>query len=218
VPGTQRYVPGDPTQGDWSQKIALLGPLAGLNDSLGTQAASAWASPLDSGADARTNAENAIYGRATARLNPMWDQRQHGVNTDLANQGIDPNSAAFGKAQDVFSRGRNDAYSSALMDAIMGGGQEASRQQQMDLTRRMAPLGAMSSLQGLTGMPGVPGAGNYLGAAGMQGDYAMQAKKYNDKFWSDLIRGGASALAGAGGGAAPEAWMSNDHFAGSSYT
>lgn len=185
----------DPKTGAWSQSVGLSGPLAGLNSELGTQAGSAWATPLDSGSAARTNAENAIYGRETARLNPMWDQRQHGVNTDLANQGIDPGSAAYGKAQDVFSRGRNDAYSSALMDAITGGGQEAQRTQGMDLQRRLAPLGAMQSVQGLAGMPGIPGAGNYLGAAQSQGDYGMQAKQYNDKFWNDLIQGGSKIAA-----------------------
>lgn len=192
----------DPKTGMWSQNVGLSGPLAGLNDQLGAQAGSAWSTPLDSGADARTKAEQAIYGRETARLDPMWDQRQHGVNTDLANQGIDPNSAAYGKAQDVFSRGRNDAYSSALMDAIMGGGTEAQRTQGMDLQRRMAPLSAMGGIQGLSGMPTFQTGGNPLGAAALQGDYAMNAKKYDDKFWADLIRGGVGAAAGMPGPAA----------------
>src|SRR6266850_3367357 len=196
--------PGAPTgDGRDTQTIGLAGPLDAANQSMMGQLQSAWGTPLDNGAGARQHAEDAIYGRATARLDPMWDQRQHSMQTDLANQGIDPNSAAYGKSLDNFSRGRNDAYSSALQDAITGGGQEASRQQAMDLQSRLAPFLGMQGIQGLSGMPGFQTGGNPLQAAALHGHYGMDAAQYNRDFWKDLIAGGAGAVkAGGLGGAA----------------
>lgn len=185
----------DPKSGMWSQNVGLNGPLAGLNNQLGSQAAGAWGTPLDNGQQARQHAEDAIYQRGASRLDPMWAQREHGFNSDLANQGIDPNSEAYAKASGNFGRDRNDAYSSLLRDSIMGGGQEAQRQQGMDLQSRMAPLGAMGLLQGLMGMPNFQTGGNPLAAAGMQGQYGMDAANYNRSFWKDLMGGGMNIAA-----------------------
>jgi len=185
-----------------TQTMALSGPLDAANSSMGSQLASAWANPLDNGAQARQHAEDAIYQRAASRLDPMWGQREQAFNTGLANQGIDPNSAAGQAAFGNFGRSRNDAYSSALMDAIMGGGQEASRQQQMDLTGRMAPLWAMSGIKGLSSMPGTPPGANYLGAALAQGQYGMDAQKMNTEFWKDIMSGASAAATGGASGAA----------------
>jgi hypothetical protein len=64
----------------------------------------------------------------------MWQQREQQFNSGLTNQGIDPNSAAGQQAFGNFNRGRNDAYQGAINNASMFGGQEASRQQGMDLS------------------------------------------------------------------------------------
>jgi hypothetical protein len=135
----------------YSQTQSFNGPLAGAATGLQQQLADAWKTPLTNGADARNSAENAIYGRETSRLDPMWNQREGALTTSLANQGLDPTSEAAQKSTDTFNRGRNDAYTSALQESIMGGGQEATRQQGLDLTSRMAPLGALAGLGGLTG-------------------------------------------------------------------
>ena|SRR5713226_7716182 len=132
----------------------------------------------------------------------MWASREHDMQVQLANQGIDPNSAAYSKAGADFGRSRNDAYSSALMDAIMGGGQEAQRQQGMDLTSRMAPLGAMGSMRSLLQMPGFMAGGGQLQAAQDQGQYALNAQQMNQQFWADLIKGGAKAYSGGAAGLA----------------
>jgi len=140
--------------GPWSQQVALDPALQGGADALMKQFSAANANPLDTGAQARQHAEDAIYGRATSRLDPQWQQREHDFSAGLANQGIDPNSEAYAKALGNFGRGRNDAYQQAQYGAIEGGGQEAQRQQGMDIQSRMAPLAGMQGLQGLTGMPG----------------------------------------------------------------
>lgn len=82
---------------------------------------------LESGDAARQRAENALFQRASARLDPMWGKREAQLQTQLANQGLDPTSEAYRSAMQDFSMGRNDAYSSAMNDAITRGGDEASR-------------------------------------------------------------------------------------------
>jgi hypothetical protein len=181
-----------------TQTMALSGPLEGANASMMSQLQGAWSTPLDSGADARRKAEDAIYGRASSRLDPMWAQRDHDLATTLAGQGIDPSSAAYGKALDNQGRSRNDAYTSAMMEAIMGGGTEAQRAQAMDVQRRMAPLQAMGGVRDLSGMPQPGAAGNSLQAAALQGQYGLDSAQMNRDFWKDMIQGGAKAY-NAGG-------------------
>ena len=77
--------------------------------------------------DARNNAEDAIYGRATSRLDPQWEQRESEKQAKLVAQGLRPGDPAYDKAMENMSRERNDAYDQAQYGAIMGGGQEASR-------------------------------------------------------------------------------------------
>jgi hypothetical protein len=200
----------DPTH--TKQTTAFAGPLGDAASGLEGQFAAANATPLDNGAAARDKAESAIYGRETSRLDPMWKQREQDTNASLANQGLDPGSEAGGKALDVLNRGRNDAYSSALQDAIMGGGQEASRQQQMDLTSRAAPLQGLAGLRSLLQMPGYGQAGDLLGAGKMGYDANLQNFQANGGplgGWSSLltalgplIKAGGSAAAGGGGAAA----------------
>lgn len=138
--------------GQYTQNQSFGGPLGGAVQGLEGQFANAWQNPLDNGAQARQHAQDAIYGQETSRLDPQWTQREHDFTSGMANQGItDPNSKAYQDAYSNFGRSRNDAYQQANYGSIMGGGQEAQRQQQMDLTSRMGPLGALSGLAGLSG-------------------------------------------------------------------
>jgi hypothetical protein len=63
-------------------------------------------------------ARDAAYGQATSRLDPQFATRENQMRTQLANQGLGQNSAAYQNAQDAFGRERNDAYSSARNDAF----------------------------------------------------------------------------------------------------
>lgn len=154
--------------GQWTGNQSFSGPLSGAADSMGSQLAGAWGSPLDNGGQARQHAEDALYGRQTSRLDPQWQLREDRAKSDLANQGLDPNSEAGMSMLGQLGRDRNDAYSSARQDSIIGGGAEASRQQGMDLMSRLAPLMGMSGMQGLLGHQQNPGGGNYLGAGAAQ--------------------------------------------------
>lgn len=84
----------------------------------------------------RKSVEDALYGRATSRLDPQIQQQQTALETSLANKGITMGSEAWNQAMDQFGRTRNDAYSNARADAIAGGGAEQSRLFGLDLGAR----------------------------------------------------------------------------------
>ena len=105
-----------------------------------------------SGAEQRTNAdelrqssEDAIYGRATSRLDPQWQQRSDQKEAQLAAQGLRPGDPAYDQAMENMGRERTDAYQQASYGAIMGGGQEAQRQQGMQLAGREQDMGEIMS-------------------------------------------------------------------------
>lgn len=174
----------DPKTGQWTQNVGLNPGLQGAAEGfMGQLGGSA-------GADARKHAEDAIYARETSRLDPMWNQRENQYGTQLANQGLDSQSEAYKNAMGDFGRQRNDAYSSAMQDAIMGGGAEQQRQQGL-------AMGGLEGLQGLTGMPGFQQGPNYLGAVQGYNGYNLEKSQQDNQWWSDLIGGGAMLGAGA---------------------
>ena len=155
----------------------LFGNSAGMLDSLMSRADSMFApqfdksalTPIGSGEDARNRAESALFGRATARLDPMWNKREDQMRTQLLNQGLDPSSEAYKNAMNDLSMQRNDAYSSAMNDAIINGGNEASRLFGMDVTRHNQGITDQNAAQNydLTGFNAREGAAlAALGAAG----------------------------------------------------
>jgi hypothetical protein len=210
--GFQSWTQGP--NGQWGMQTGLGGGLAGTPAALQAQAGQNLGTPMDwsqfgaaqTGDQARDQAINAAYGQATSRLNPQWDQRQQAMSSQLANQGLDPNSQAARAAQMQFSQGRNDAYGSAMNSAIGQGTAAGSavfnqnmmaRQQAIAdaLRQRGQPLSELQSLQGLMDMPGVHQAGagqtpNLLGAAQAQGQYGLGAWEAQNQANADAWRGG----------------------------
>lgn len=82
-----------------------------------------------------SQAGNAMYGQASSRLDPQWQQRQEDLDTKLANMGITRGSAAYAREMQNFNQGRNDAYNQANFSSIIGSGQEAARMQGMDINQ-----------------------------------------------------------------------------------
>lgn len=198
-------------KGPMEQHVTLTPELQGAAESAMSQLSKLWGTPLDNGAAARQKAEDALYARAKARLDPMFGQREHDLGVTLANQGIDPSSAAYAKALDNEGRTRNDAYSSAINDAITGGGAEASRQLAMDIQSRAAPLAGLQGLQGLTQMPANPllAAANAQYQGALQGYAAQQAGK-NSQLSGLMGLGGTLGAASILGPAAPAAAAASD--------
>ena len=116
---------------------SLAGPLD--TSGLPNQVSNVQAGPLQTGVQGgqiqggvdmpgRAGVEDALYSRATARLDPQWQQRTAGVENKLTNQGLRPGTEAWDNAMRNENFAKNDAYSSARNDAILAGGAEQSRQ------------------------------------------------------------------------------------------
>jgi hypothetical protein len=66
-------------------------------------------------------AQDAVYNKQKALLDPQYQQAETALQTRLANQGINLGSAAYDRALDDFSRQRDFAYGNARNDAITAG-------------------------------------------------------------------------------------------------
>jgi len=75
----------------------------------------------------RQNAENALYGKATSRLDPQWNEQQAQLREQLLSQGLREGDAAYDRAMDNFNRAKTDAYGQAQYQSVIGGGEEAQR-------------------------------------------------------------------------------------------
>jgi len=87
------------------------------------------------GMDARQTAEDALYGRATSRLDPQWEQRTSQKEAQLVAQGLRPGDKAYDQAMENMGRERTDAYQQAQFGATAAGGMEATAQQGRELTQ-----------------------------------------------------------------------------------
>jgi hypothetical protein len=90
--------------------------------------------PTDFSADGRRVADS-VYGQATSRLDPQFQQGQSDLDARLASQGIAKGSEAYNREQGNFDRSRNDAYNQANYSAIQAGGAEQSRLFGLDFQR-----------------------------------------------------------------------------------
>lgn len=76
------------------------------------------------GDQAVKNAANAAYGTETQYLDPQWKQATEQEQSQLANQGLNPNSAAYQNAMQLFGNQENQAYQGALNAAVTAGNAE----------------------------------------------------------------------------------------------
>lgn len=103
----------------------------GIDPTGGGMQSGSW---LDALMGNRKAVEDAIYGQATSRLDPMFAQREDRLRQSMANKGLplgyQPGGEYTGANAefDQFGRDKNDAYNQAIYSSIMGGGQEESRQ------------------------------------------------------------------------------------------
>lgn len=84
----------------------------------------------------RDEAEGAIYDRSTQYLDDQTSREETSMRSRLANQGIVEGSEAFTNAMTDFNRGKEQAYSGARNDAIIGGGAEAERMSRIGSNNR----------------------------------------------------------------------------------
>ncbi len=178
---------------------------------------------LGTGADARQAAEDALYGRTTSRLDPMWEQREEQTYNRLWNQGLRPGDEAWDTAMANMGRQRTDAYQTAAREAAIYGGREAERQFGMDFKRRQQAIAEQLQRRGASlneinailtgqqvaapGMPtfqraGTPAPPDLMGAMNM--GYQSELDRYNAQNMQDQgLMSGLLGIANAGAAWAP---------------
>lgn len=143
------------------------------------------------------NAQNALYNSQTQYLDPQFQQSQAQLESQLANQGLTPGSAAYQTAEANLGRQKQQAYQSAMDSATAGGAAYQSQlsqtglanqaqQAQMYTQQYQEPLSLYSSLMSGTAptLPQFSGVNqsqaaptNVLGA--YQNAYNGQLNSYN---------------------------------------
>ena len=95
----------------------------GLASSVNNSGAPAMQYDLSSnmGDGALNAAANAAYQKQTAYLDPQYQQNEQLLKTQLANQGLDPNSQAYTQAMGSFNRDKAFNYDQARTSAINQG-------------------------------------------------------------------------------------------------
>jgi hypothetical protein len=158
--------------GHWHMNTSYAPGMEGSIDSLQGQMANNYAQPFDNGSAARQKSIDATYGQATSRLDPQWGQREEQLQSRLANQGLDPSSEAYGHAMGDFSRERNDAYTSAMNNAVTNGNQAQALTFGENAAARDMPLHELQGMQGFLQMPGYNAAGSWAPVQSVAGDQA----------------------------------------------
>jgi len=121
---------------------------AGLSDTLFDNARADLANPVpQANEQTRQAVEDALYRRATSRLDPQFAQQESALTSSLANQGITLGSNAYDTAQQNFMMGKNDAYQNAMDSAVARGGAEETRQLTNQETARNQVLNELNALR-----------------------------------------------------------------------
>lgn len=102
--------------------------------------------------------QEALYRKQTQMLDPQFQQQSSDLSSRLANQGIMPGSEAYNREMNNFARNQQNAYESARDAAILAGGQEQSRLNEMGLSR--AQLNNAAQAQELADLMGRAGFNN----------------------------------------------------------
>lgn len=180
------------------------------------------AGPLDSSERYRQDAGDALYGRATSRLDPRFDQKREATESALRNQGLRPGDEAYDTAMANLGREETDAYQQAGFGADIGAGAEASRGFAMDMqganyqnTLRQQQIAEQMQQRGFSlneinailhgqqvGMPAMPGfnqAGrgsgtDYTGAAQAGYNAEMDQFSADQAAWQSVMNAGSSAM------------------------
>ena len=136
---------------------------------------------------------NKVYGAYQSRLDPMWQNRQQGLQNQLAQSGATPGSLAYANSQRAFGNQMNDAYTQALASATGMGQQEQAQQRANAMLPYQQAGGLLSMLNQQA--PNYGQTPNLLGAAGQSYNAALNAKEsQNDKKGSAL--GGLGKIGG----------------------
>lgn len=183
--------------------------LAGLQDQGVNYVSGMMQSPFDQGnlPGQTINAGQTAQDAIMARLNPQMDRRQEALRTQLANQGLNLGSEAYGNAMSDFNQVRNDAEMQAALKGIDVGQQARQQAIQEQSFFRNEPLNTLNALRTgsqvtnptFTNVPQQQYAAgpNYSQAAQSQGQFDLG--NYNvQQSQTNAILGGLFGLGAAG--------------------
>ena len=127
----------------------------------------------------RKAVEDAYYARQAARLDPRMQQDEEALRSRLANQGVIAGSKAYTDAYDQFNRGRNDAYSSAMNDAITNSTSEMAKQFAMQMQARQQGAAELEKMRQAPTLEAQAALGMYGNASGINNaNLDLQSKLY----------------------------------------
>ncbi len=167
-------------------------------------------------------AGDALYGRATSRLDPRWEAKNEALESSLRNQGLRPGDEAYDRAIQEQGFQETDAYQQAGYGADIGAGAEGQRMQGMDvgaggyntqlrqqeiteeMQRRGFSLNEINAILsgqqiGMPSMPGFNQAGvtqgaDYTGAAQDTYSADMDAFSADQAMAQSIMNAGAGAM------------------------
>ena len=215
----------------YDQQLAQSRELGNVAQGMMNRVGENYAQPLDTssapklyGADdllaARQQAQDALYNRQTAYLDPQWQQREEQFRTRMANQGITEGNEAWQNAKFDEDRARSFDYGQARDAAIGAGaaetgmladisGRQRAQTMQELYANRALPLNEFNALRSSSqvDMPQFEGAANVNSAntdvsGNMWNAYQAQLDRYNaQQAQSNAIMSGLFGLGSAGIGA-----------------
>jgi hypothetical protein len=167
-------------------------------------------------------AGDALYNRATSRLDPRWEQKNEALESQLRNQGLRPGDEAYDRAIEEQGFQETDAYNQAQWQATAGAGAEGGRMQGMDRnaiamnqTLRQQQIAEVMQQRGFTlneinailtgqqiGMPSMPGfntagvaqGADLTGAARDSYSAEMDAFSAQQAMTQSVLNAGAGAM------------------------
>lgn len=170
-----------------AQQNLQLGDIAG---GMMGQVKGGYAKPLDvGGLDAyRKQAQDAVYDRNAAYLDPQFARGEESTRTRLANQGVVEGSEAWKNAMTDFGMEKEMAYRQARNDAVTAGSGERAQGMQELFALRNQPLNEFNALRSASpvAMPqfSAPAASNTNPAdlqGAIYGSYQGQMNAWNAK-------------------------------------
>lgn len=96
---------------------------------------------------ARKEAQDSIYNRYASYLDPQYQERERGLDTQLANKGVVEGSEAYNNARSQFGRERGFDYDRAREAAVTGGTNEMQALYGMSQDARGRGLNEMLTLR-----------------------------------------------------------------------
>lgn len=130
---------------DPSEVDAVMGARGGANSRLASHLQSYGGSAPDFGNE-RQRIEDALYKRSAGRLDEQYGRGEESTRSRLLAQGATEGSEAWNNAMSDFNTQKRDDYDHARQSAVIGGGQEQTRLDDMFSRRRGQDFGELGGL------------------------------------------------------------------------